>query len=59
MLLKGKFYTQFHTLRNYRDKFFNYFRMSKESFDEVLSHIKDAILYQNTNMLLSIPKKKD
>nr|CAH7727427.1 unnamed protein product [Callosobruchus chinensis] len=57
-LLKGKFYTLFHTLRNYPDKFFNYFRMSKESFDELLSYIKDDISYQNTNMRLSIPPEK-
>nr|CAI5844569.1 unnamed protein product [Callosobruchus analis] len=32
--------------------------MSKESFDELLSHIKGVISYQNTNMRLSIPPEE-
>nr|CAH7758713.1 unnamed protein product [Callosobruchus chinensis]CAH7769699.1 unnamed protein product [Callosobruchus chinensis] len=32
--------------------------MSKESFDELLSYIKDDISYQNTNMRLSIPPEE-
>nr|CAH7718263.1 unnamed protein product [Callosobruchus chinensis] len=57
-LLKGKFYTLFHTLRNSPDKFLNYFRMSKESFDELLSYTKDDISYEITNMRLSIPSEE-
>nr|CAH7730214.1 unnamed protein product [Callosobruchus chinensis] len=56
--MKGKFYTLFHTLRNYPDKFLNYFRMSKEIFDELFSYIKDDFSYQNTNMRISIPPEE-
>ena len=32
----------FAELRNDENKFFNYFRMSKDSFDELLSHLQSS-----------------
>ncbi|PNF25675.1 hypothetical protein B7P43_G00639, partial [Cryptotermes secundus] len=39
-LLKGKFYTLYHELRQYPSEFFDYCRMSVHSFDELLLLLK-------------------
>lgn len=39
----GAFVTLYLKLRDHEPKFFNYFRMSIQSFDELLLHIKDEI----------------
>jgi hypothetical protein len=42
-LLKGHFYTPFGDLRANEAKFFNYFRMSSKSYDELLIILKHDI----------------
>lgn len=44
----GLFYTLFEDLRNDQNKFFNYFRMSIPSFDELHRKLKDVLQRQNT-----------
>lgn len=46
----GTFYTLFKQLRQDDTKFFNYFRMSITSFDELHGRIKDSIQRKNTKM---------
>lgn len=46
----GAFYTIFPKLRENEDKFFNYFRMSIKSFDELHEKLKDRLQHQNTFM---------
>ncbi|CAH1980922.1 unnamed protein product [Acanthoscelides obtectus] len=46
----GTFYTLFEQLRNDDTKFFNYFRMSITSFDELHERLKDSIQRKNTKM---------
>lgn len=40
----GSFVTLYPKLREHPNKFFNYFRMSVTSFDELLSLVKDDLL---------------
>ncbi|GBN86779.1 hypothetical protein AVEN_230288-1 [Araneus ventricosus] len=54
-LSRGRFRTTFGDLRENPDKFFNYFRMSVQSFDELAAKITHEIQNQNTRMRLSIP----
>lgn len=51
----GQFYTTYHDLRKDNDKFFNYFRMSSNTFDELLRLLSPHIKGIDTNMRLSIP----
>ncbi|CAI6374002.1 unnamed protein product [Macrosiphum euphorbiae] len=51
----GIFYTSFNNLRENDEKFFNYFRMSVKSFDELAAKISTKIKSQDTCMRLSIP----
>lgn len=44
----GMFYTLFEDLRNDDRKFFNYFRMSVGSFDELHGKLKNVLQRQNT-----------
>ncbi|XP_068082720.1 uncharacterized protein [Anabrus simplex] len=44
----GLFYTLFEDLRNDENNFFNYFRMSIASYDELHGKLKDALQRQNT-----------
>lgn len=53
-LLKGAFTSLFTDLCNDEDKFFNYFRMSRRSFDELSSRIGDVIRCRDTNMRLAV-----
>lgn len=52
---KGLFYTLFDDLEEDDEKFFSYFRMSKITFKELLSGIKNNITKQDTVMRKSIP----
>ena len=46
----GIFHTIFEGLRDDENKFFNYFRMSVASFDELHERLKDVLQRQNTKM---------
>jgi len=54
-LTSGGFITLFSGLRENPDKFFNYFRMSVQSFDELADKIIDMIKSQDTWTRLCIP----
>jgi hypothetical protein len=54
-LIRGRFNTSFADLRGNPDKFFNYFRMSVQSFDELAERITDKIKSRDTWMRLAIP----
>jgi transcription termination factor NusB len=49
-LTLGVFYTLFEELRNDGDKFFNYFRMSVTSFDELHDKLQNVLQRQDTVM---------
>ena len=53
-LLNGQFYKLYDDLRKCRGKFFNYFRMSIESFDKLLVLVGPWITYENTRLRLSV-----
>lgn len=53
-LTTGQFHIMFSDHRKYPDKFFQYYRMSVSSFDELLFLICDKLTKQNTNMKRSI-----
>lgn len=57
-LLKGQFYKIFEDLCAYPEKFFQYFRMSKTSFDELLRIVGPSITYQDTTWRKSIPPEE-
>ena len=51
--------TLYPRLREHKTKFFNYFRMSVKSFDELLGLIQEEICSSNTMMRDSIcPEEK-
>ena len=50
----GAFNTLFHELRQDNMKFFNYFRMSITTFDELLNKLHDHLLRQDSKMRDSI-----
>lgn len=54
----GTFYTIFEELRRDGSKFFNFFRMSTASFDELHEKLKNEIQRQNTKMRNSIPSQE-
>lgn len=56
--LRGHFYTLYARLKADEDKFFNYFRMSIKSFDELLYSIREYIIKQDTNMRSAIPPEE-
>jgi hypothetical protein len=58
-LLKGKCYTLYHELRKYPSTFFNYCRMSVDSFDELLPLLKSHIFYKNTRWRLAVPPEEN
>ncbi|XP_055905518.1 uncharacterized protein LOC129941006 [Eupeodes corollae] len=47
-LVKGQFQKIYLDLRSHPSKFFNYFRMSNRSFDELLFLIRNLITFKNT-----------
>ncbi|KAJ8879236.1 hypothetical protein PR048_019842 [Dryococelus australis] len=52
---KGLFHNLFNDFHQDSDKFFSYFRMSKNSFYELLSIIEESIRKQDTVMREAIP----
>jgi len=48
----------YEDLRNCRGKFFNYFRMSIESFDKLPVLVGPRITYENTRLCLSAPPQE-
>ena len=54
----GTFYTLMDDLKNDNSKFFNYFRMSKESFFELLNVLEPHIRKQDTPMRATIPAEE-
>ncbi|KAL4121053.1 hypothetical protein QTP88_013637 [Uroleucon formosanum] len=54
-LLRGHFSTSFEDLRNNPEKFYNYFRMSVKSFDELAARLIDKIKKNDTYMRKAIP----
>lgn len=51
---EGQFHVMYHSLKEYPEKFFKYFRMSPQSFDELLNEIREDITKENTHLRLSI-----
>ncbi|KAL4090147.1 hypothetical protein QTP88_025046 [Uroleucon formosanum] len=47
---KGLFNLFYNDLRKYEDKFFNYLRMSVNSFDELMEQLREDLTGQQTNM---------
>ncbi|KAJ8877935.1 hypothetical protein PR048_022394 [Dryococelus australis] len=54
-LLQGTFCVLFNQLREYECKFFNYFRMSFSSYDELYHTLENILQKEDTNMRLAIP----
>ncbi|KAK0170576.1 hypothetical protein PV328_008413 [Microctonus aethiopoides] len=50
----GHYHTLYKELRKDKMKFFNYFRMSTTSFDELLLCVRDDIKHLDTNMRAAI-----
>jgi len=46
----GAFYTLFAQLRDGANRFFNYFRMSVSSFDEMHRRLKESLQRRNSKM---------
>ncbi|XP_025191472.1 protein ALP1-like [Melanaphis sacchari] len=57
-LLSGTFYNLYNMLRADNEKFFNYFRMSQSTFDELFNKIKSKIMRQDTVMRSAIPAEE-
>lgn len=57
-LLKGQFYKLFEDLCEHPAKFFQYYRMTKSSFDELLGIIGPSITYNDTTWRKSIPPEE-
>ena len=53
--LLGQFATTMARLREHPDEFFGYFRMSIQSFDELLSILEQHITKKDTILRKSIP----
>lgn len=51
---KGTFHVLYYQLRQHPDKFFNYFRMSIQSFDELHNILREHISKVDTQMRRSI-----
>jgi len=55
----GHYFQSYKQLRKDNVKFFNYFRMSISSFDELLSYLENDIKRRDTNMRIAIqPEEK-
>ncbi|CAI6374003.1 unnamed protein product [Macrosiphum euphorbiae] len=57
-LLKGQFYKLHNELRSYPVKFFNFYRMSVKSFDDLLNLIRPSITYQDSKWRKAIPPEE-
>lgn len=55
---KGFFYSLYSELMEDPEKFFNFTRMSRETFQELLTIIKDSCSKRNTTMRESIPAEE-
>lgn len=53
--VEGAFYTLFEKLKENPGKFFNYFRMSRETFDYLVDQLKESIRRQDTQMRECVP----
>ena len=51
----GQFYTLFYELRKDENEYFNYFRMSLKSFDELLNLLQEGICGLETNTRRCVP----
>ncbi|KAL4153568.1 hypothetical protein QTP88_001492 [Uroleucon formosanum] len=56
--VEGAFYTTFNKLLEDEIKFFNYFRMSFGTFNNILDQIADLIRRQDTQLRLCVPPKE-
>lgn len=56
--LEGTYYTLFEKLTKDSQKFFNYFRMSHETFNYVLSKLIDDIKKSDTKLRMAIPPEE-
>lgn len=54
-LSEGTFYVLFYELRDDENKFFDYFKMSIKSYDELHHTLKNILQKKDTNMRLAIP----
>ena len=54
----SQFQQLYRLLRLYDDKFFNYFRMSKKTFDYLLNELKEGIQKKDTLMRKSISSEE-
>ena len=57
-LTEGAHYLLFKELEKDPTKFFNYFRMSRPTFYELLTYLEDSLQKQNTNMRACIPPQE-
>jgi hypothetical protein len=57
-LEKGLFYTLYDDLRQGDRKFFQYFRMSKTSFDELLENVKEEITEMGRILRRAVPTEE-
>ena len=51
---RGEFHSQVQELQRYPDRFYQYFRMTVEKFEELLSMVKNRISKENMNWRNSI-----
>ena len=56
--ISGAFYTLYNELRDHEAKFFNYFRMSMSSFDELLMRLRGNLQKKNTTMRDCVPPEE-
>lgn len=56
--LNGLYYTLFDKLVANPTKFFNFFRMSKETFDYILVVLSEKIKKQDTRMRMAVPPEE-
>lgn len=57
-LTEGAHYLLMQDLQDDSSKHLNYFRMSSQTFNELLSHLQDSLQKQDTNMRRSIPPQE-
>ena len=57
-LITGHFNVKHPRLQQYAEKFFNYYSISKPSFEELLCKIKASLLRKNTDMRMAIPPEE-
>ena len=56
--VEGAYYTLFDKLVLDDNKFFNFFRMSKETFDYILVNLSDIIKKEDTRFRMAIPPEE-